>query len=125
MQSSLYQGVLAYTTQIWQEHERAPKGYRTTMAKTYPPGIHQSSLFECADGEWIHAATMNGLTPTRSAEEILGLDPVDPRALYTDPVLRVQHEERLRAAYITRSRHGARRRIPRGRPRRGGGDADG
>ena len=33
------------------------------MAKTYPPGVHQTSLFECADGEWIHAATMNGLTP--------------------------------------------------------------
>ncbi len=104
VQSSLYQGVLAYTTQIWQEHERAPKGYRTTMAKTYPPGIHQSSLFECADGEWIHAATMNGRTPTRTVEEILGLDPVDVRALYADPALRAQHEERLRAAYVTRSR---------------------
>ena len=57
------------------------------MAKTYPPGIHQTSLFECADGEWIHAATMNGRTATRTPEDILGLDPVDPRALYADPEL--------------------------------------
>ena len=74
------------------------------MAKTYPPGIHQTSLFECADGEWIHAATMNGLTPTRTPEEILGLDPVDPRALYADPELRARHEARLRAAYLQRRR---------------------
>ena len=67
VQTSLYQGVLAYTTQIWQEHERAPAGFRKTMAKTYPPGIHQTSLFECADGEWIHTATMNGRTPTAHA----------------------------------------------------------
>jgi crotonobetainyl-CoA:carnitine CoA-transferase CaiB-like acyl-CoA transferase len=104
VQTSLYQGVLAYTTQIWQEHERAPAGYRTTMAKTYPPGIHQSSIYECANGEWIHAATMNGLAATSTPEEILGLEPVDLRALYADPALRAQHDERLRAAYLTRDR---------------------
>jgi crotonobetainyl-CoA:carnitine CoA-transferase CaiB-like acyl-CoA transferase len=105
VQTSLYQGVLAYTTQIWQEHEKAPAGFHGIMAKTYPPGVHQTSLFECADGEWIHAATMNGLTPTRTPEEILGLDPVDPRALYGDPDLRARHEARLRAAYAQRSRN--------------------
>jgi crotonobetainyl-CoA:carnitine CoA-transferase CaiB-like acyl-CoA transferase len=104
VETSLYQGVLAYTTQIWQEHEHAPAGFRRTMAKTYPPGIHQNSLFECADGEWIHAATMNGLTPTRTPEEILGLDPADLRALYADPDLRARHEARLRAAYLLRRR---------------------
>ena len=104
VQTSLYQGVLAYTTQIWQEHERAPIGFHATMAKTYPPGIHQPSLFECAGGEWIHAATMSGLTPTRTPEEILGLDPVDPRALHADPELREHHEARLRAAYLQRGR---------------------
>jgi crotonobetainyl-CoA:carnitine CoA-transferase CaiB-like acyl-CoA transferase len=104
VQTSLYQGVLAYTTQIWQEFERAPAGFHSIMAKTYPPGVHQTSLYECADGEWIHAATMNGLTPTRTPEEILGLDPVDPRALYGDPELRSRHEARLRAAYRERRR---------------------
>jgi crotonobetainyl-CoA:carnitine CoA-transferase CaiB-like acyl-CoA transferase len=104
VQTSLYQGVLAYTTQIWQEHEHAPAGFRSVMAKTYPPGIHQTSLFECADGEWIHAATMNGRAASRTPEDILGLEPVDPRALYADPALRATHEARLRAAYVQRDR---------------------
>jgi crotonobetainyl-CoA:carnitine CoA-transferase CaiB-like acyl-CoA transferase len=104
VRTSLYQGVLAYTTQIWQEHERAPAGFRSTLAKTYPPGVHQTSLFECAGGEWIHAATMNGLTPTRTPEEILGLEPVDPRAVSADPSLRERHDARLRVAYAQRSR---------------------
>ncbi len=104
VQTSLYQGVLAYTTQIWQEHERSPAGYRSVMAKTYPPGVHQTSLFECADGEWIHAATMNGMTPTRTPEEILGLDPVDQRGIYADPEQRARHDARLREAYRARSR---------------------
>jgi crotonobetainyl-CoA:carnitine CoA-transferase CaiB-like acyl-CoA transferase len=100
VQTSLYQGVFAYTTMIWQEHERADAAFRAMMAKTYPPGVHQISLYECADGEWIHAATMNGRTPTRSVEEILGVEqPADPMALYTDPELRAQHEARLREAY--------------------------
>jgi crotonobetainyl-CoA:carnitine CoA-transferase CaiB-like acyl-CoA transferase len=76
------------------------------MAKTYPPGVHQTSLFECADQEWIHAATMNGRTATRTPEEILGLHPVDPSTLYADPALRASHEERLRAAYRRRRREG-------------------
>jgi crotonobetainyl-CoA:carnitine CoA-transferase CaiB-like acyl-CoA transferase len=104
VQTSLYQGVLAYTTQIWQEHESPPAGYHHTMAKTYPPGVHQLSLFECADGEWIHAATMNGLTPTRTQEEILGLEPVDAMAVYRDLELRAQHQAKLRDAYRQRSR---------------------
>ncbi len=74
VQTSLYQGVFAYTTMIWQEHEQADAAFRAMMAKTYPPGVHQVSLYECADGEWIHAATMNGRTPTRSVEEILGVE---------------------------------------------------
>ena len=104
VETSLYQGVFAYTTQIWQEHERAPAGYRRVMAKTYPPGVHQATLFECAGGAWLHAATMNGLTPSRTQEEVLGLDPVDPRALYRDPALRARHEARLREAYGDRDR---------------------
>ncbi len=104
VETSLYQGVLAYTTQIWQEHEHVPAGFHSVMAKTYPPGIHQTSLYECAGGEWIHAATMNGLTPTRTPEEILGLEPADRRELHGDPELRARHEGRLRAAYLERRR---------------------
>jgi len=98
VQTSLYQGVLAFTTQIWQEHERPPFGIRTTMQKSYPPGVHQGSIFECRDGQWIHAATMSGGQPTTSLEEIVGLEPVDMAALYADPAARARHEVELRAA---------------------------
>jgi crotonobetainyl-CoA:carnitine CoA-transferase CaiB-like acyl-CoA transferase len=99
VQTSLYQGVLAYTTQIWQEQERASAGFRTMMMKTYPPGVHQSSLYECAGGEWVHAATMSGRTPTRTVEDILGVEAVQFADLARDPVLRAKHDERLREAY--------------------------
>jgi crotonobetainyl-CoA:carnitine CoA-transferase CaiB-like acyl-CoA transferase len=99
VETSLYQGVLAYTTMIWQEHERADTSFRTMLAKTYPPGIHQTSLYECADGEWIHAATMNGKTPTRTPEDILGVESADPGALFADPERRARHEALLRDGY--------------------------
>jgi crotonobetainyl-CoA:carnitine CoA-transferase CaiB-like acyl-CoA transferase len=104
VETSLYQGVFAYTTLIWQEHEKADAAFRTMMGKTYPPGVHQTSLFECADGEWIHAATMNGMVATSSPEEIMGLEPVDMRAIYADPALLAAHQEKLRQAYRTRGR---------------------
>jgi crotonobetainyl-CoA:carnitine CoA-transferase CaiB-like acyl-CoA transferase len=104
VETSLHQGVLAYTTQIWQAHERAGAGFMTMMQKSYPPGIHQSSVYECADGEWIHAATMSGRTPTRTMEDILGLEPVDMAELFRDESRRAAHDARLREAFRTRSR---------------------
>jgi crotonobetainyl-CoA:carnitine CoA-transferase CaiB-like acyl-CoA transferase len=47
---------------------------------------------------------MNGGTPTRSPEEILGLEAVDYAALFADPARRAAHEERLRHAYRRRPR---------------------
>ena len=64
VETSLFQGALLYTTQIWQEVERADAGYHELMGKTYPPGVHQSTIFECAGGEWLHLSVMSGLTPT-------------------------------------------------------------
>ena len=104
VETSLYQGVLAYTTQIWQDHERSKPGMRSIMPKSYPPGVHQGTIFECADGEWIHAATMSGRTPTRTMEDILGVDAADPMALYTDPEARARHTEALRIAFRERAR---------------------
>ncbi|HEX5367128.1 MAG TPA: CoA transferase [Acidimicrobiales bacterium] len=106
VRTSLYQGVLAFTTQIWQEHERADADLRLMMGKTYPPGVHQASIYECAGGEWIHAATMNGLQPTRSLEDVLGVEAPDPLALFTDPSARAAHDDRLRAAFRRRDRDG-------------------
>jgi crotonobetainyl-CoA:carnitine CoA-transferase CaiB-like acyl-CoA transferase len=44
------------------------------MAKTYPPGIHQTMLFECAAGGWIHISVMSGLPPLKTLDEVVGLD---------------------------------------------------
>jgi crotonobetainyl-CoA:carnitine CoA-transferase CaiB-like acyl-CoA transferase len=71
--TSLFQGALLYTTQIWQHVEKATAQFHELMGKSYPPGIHQQMLFECADG-WVHASVMSGLTPTKSQDAILGLD---------------------------------------------------
>jgi crotonobetainyl-CoA:carnitine CoA-transferase CaiB-like acyl-CoA transferase len=71
--TSLYQGAMLYTTQIWQHVEKAPAQFHELMGKSYPPGIHQQFIYECADG-WVHTSVMSGLTPTKSQDEILGLD---------------------------------------------------
>jgi crotonobetainyl-CoA:carnitine CoA-transferase CaiB-like acyl-CoA transferase len=82
--TSLYQGALLYTTQVWQHVEKAPPSYHELMGKTYPPGIHQQMLFEVANGEWVHSSVMSGLTPKASQDELLGLeDPPDPLTFLT------------------------------------------
>jgi crotonobetainyl-CoA:carnitine CoA-transferase CaiB-like acyl-CoA transferase len=71
--TSLYQGVMLYTTQLWQEASRAPAGFHEMMARTYPPGIHQLMLFECANFEWLHYSVLSGLTPVKTLDGVLGL----------------------------------------------------
>ncbi len=79
VRTSLFQGSLLYTTQIWQDVELANAQYHELMGKSYPPGIHQQMIFECAGDEWLHLSVMSGLTPTRSVDDILGLeDAPDP-----------------------------------------------
>lgn len=104
VETSLYQGVLVYTTQIWQHLERATPPMRLMMGKSYPPGIHQGSIFECAGGEWIHAATMSGGVPSRTVEDILGLAAVDPMALWSDPAAAAAHRSTLRRSFLGRDR---------------------
>jgi len=71
--TSLYQGVMLYTTQLWMEASRAPAGFHEMMARTYPPGIHQLMLFECANFEWLHYSVLSGLTPIKTLDGVLGL----------------------------------------------------
>jgi crotonobetainyl-CoA:carnitine CoA-transferase CaiB-like acyl-CoA transferase len=73
VQTSLLQGALLYTTQIYQDVEKAQPGYHELMAKTSPPGLHQPMLFECAAGDWIHVSVMSGLPPTKTMDEVIGL----------------------------------------------------
>jgi crotonobetainyl-CoA:carnitine CoA-transferase CaiB-like acyl-CoA transferase len=79
VRTSLFQGALLYTTQIWQDVEHANAQFHELMGKSYPPGIHQQMIFECAANEWLHLSVMSGLTPIRSVDDILGLeDAPDP-----------------------------------------------
>jgi crotonobetainyl-CoA:carnitine CoA-transferase CaiB-like acyl-CoA transferase len=95
VRTSLFQGALLYTTQIWQDVERATAQFHELMGKSYPPGIHQQMIFECADHEWIHLSIMSGLTPVKSQDEILGLeDAPDP---FTFMALPAEEREKVNA----------------------------
>ncbi|HXQ76254.1 MAG TPA: CoA transferase [Acidimicrobiales bacterium] len=74
VKTSLFQGALLYTTQLYQDVANPGAGYHELMAKTYPPGIHQTMLFECAGGGWIHISVMSGLPPLKTLDEVIGLD---------------------------------------------------
>jgi crotonobetainyl-CoA:carnitine CoA-transferase CaiB-like acyl-CoA transferase len=71
VETSIYQGALALTTMLWIHAEHGQNELEAVMSKTYPPGIHQRSVYECADG-WIHA-TAGRPSGGRSMNEILGL----------------------------------------------------
>jgi crotonobetainyl-CoA:carnitine CoA-transferase CaiB-like acyl-CoA transferase len=97
---SLLQGALSMTTQNWMWTDRG----QFPLAKTYP-SIHQASIYECADGEWIHAATMSGVPPVRSEASILDL----PEVTFMDvlgmtPEEREAYEAKRRAAFSKRKR---------------------
>ncbi|MBK5287584.1 MAG: CoA transferase [Acidimicrobiia bacterium] len=106
VRTSLFQGALLYTTQIWQHVEHADAAFHDLMGKTYPPGVHQQFLFECADGEWVHTSVMSGLTPTKSQDELLGLDDAPEPFVFMalSPEEREQFTQRRREAYKTHRR---------------------
>jgi crotonobetainyl-CoA:carnitine CoA-transferase CaiB-like acyl-CoA transferase len=79
--TSLLQGAFLYTTQIWQHIEKANAGFHDLMGKSYPPGVHQGMIFECADREYVHVSVMSGLPPKRSMDEILDVEPPSPEEL--------------------------------------------
>jgi crotonobetainyl-CoA:carnitine CoA-transferase CaiB-like acyl-CoA transferase len=100
VETSLYQGVLLYTTQIWQDVEKGTNAFHELMGKSYPPGIHQAMIFECAGGEWLHYSVMSGLTPTKSLVEILGLTDMPQ----TYELMSAPQEERERINEVRRAR---------------------
>jgi crotonobetainyl-CoA:carnitine CoA-transferase CaiB-like acyl-CoA transferase len=94
---SLLQGVMSLTTQNWNWTDRG----QFQLAKTHPPGIHQASIYECANGEWIHAATTAGIAPTRSEASILGIeDGPYPTLMSLAPEERAEYAARKREAFL-------------------------
>jgi crotonobetainyl-CoA:carnitine CoA-transferase CaiB-like acyl-CoA transferase len=104
--TSLLQGAWLYTTQIWQDIEKAPAMVHAMMAKTYPPGVHQQMIFECADREYVHISVLSGIPPLKSLEEVVGVEPLDDAELAgllpMDAASR--RGERLREAFKRRKR---------------------
>ncbi len=98
---SLLQGVLSLTTQIWNWTDKG----QFLLPKTQPPGVHQASIYECANGEWIHASTMAGITPTRSEAAILGIADVTPAEFLQMPSEQSQsYLQTKREAFMRRDR---------------------
>jgi crotonobetainyl-CoA:carnitine CoA-transferase CaiB-like acyl-CoA transferase len=101
VRTSLFQGALLFTTQIWTWVPNAGAGFYGTMVKSYPPGVHQEMVFEVADGEWVHTSIMSGLPPVKSQDEILGVpEATDPlRYPMLSPEERAALTPKRRAAY--------------------------
>jgi crotonobetainyl-CoA:carnitine CoA-transferase CaiB-like acyl-CoA transferase len=108
VRTSLFQGALLYTTQIWSWVPEAGPSYYGTMAKTYPPGVHQEMIFEVAGNDYVHASIMSGLAPVKSQDALLGLpDPSDPeKYMLLSPEERAELTPKRRAAYKARERDG-------------------
>jgi crotonobetainyl-CoA:carnitine CoA-transferase CaiB-like acyl-CoA transferase len=51
VETSLYQGVLAFTTMLW-VHAEHNQNTGAVMTKTYPPGVHQAEVMKAVDG-WV------------------------------------------------------------------------
>src|SRR5262245_2007797 len=73
VRTSLFQGVLLFTTQIWTHIEKSRSDFFGTMVKSYPPGVHQEMIYEVADEKWVHTSIMSGLAPVKSQDEIIGV----------------------------------------------------
>jgi crotonobetainyl-CoA:carnitine CoA-transferase CaiB-like acyl-CoA transferase len=104
--TSLLQGAFLYTTQIWQHVEKADAAFHDLMGKSYPPGVHQGMIFECAGREFVHVSVMSGLPPKKSMDEILGVEP--PPAEELEGLLPLQQQvlmnDRRRDAFRGRKR---------------------
>jgi crotonobetainyl-CoA:carnitine CoA-transferase CaiB-like acyl-CoA transferase len=62
--------------------------------------VHQATIYECANGEWIHASTMSGVPPTRTEASILGVEEVSletASSMAADE--RAEYESRRREAF--------------------------
>jgi crotonobetainyl-CoA:carnitine CoA-transferase CaiB-like acyl-CoA transferase len=98
VETSLLQGVGLFTTQLWQDVGGRGAAYHAVMDKTYPPGVHQQLIFECANREWLHLSVMSGITPTAPVDEIIGLTNAP------DPLTAMGMSAEERAAFETRRR---------------------
>jgi crotonobetainyl-CoA:carnitine CoA-transferase CaiB-like acyl-CoA transferase len=91
VETSLYQGVLSFTTQLWQDVEHRPEPWFQIMRDPQP------NIYECADGLWVHSMhTAGGRGRDRGIVwEILGIDPPDESE---NPMLAAGFDQTVREA---------------------------
>jgi len=68
VETSLYQGVLSFTTQIWAWASDPKLASIAILRKGFPPGIYQ-----CADGKWVHCQVASRGSG-EALSKILGLE---------------------------------------------------
>jgi crotonobetainyl-CoA:carnitine CoA-transferase CaiB-like acyl-CoA transferase len=98
VETSLYQGVLAFTTMLWAYAEHDQDVFQSMMSKTYPPGVHQSEVMMTADG-WIQA--LQGATQKKGAsvQAIFGI-PMDTPPQNVNAAMREIFKDRKRAELV-------------------------
>ncbi len=91
-ETSLYQGVIAFTTQLWHWVERDEDQYWDI------PMNPQAGIIECADGLWVHSMhSAGGRGKDKSGfYAFLGIDPPAPG---NDPADMLRNEQLIRKAY--------------------------
>jgi crotonobetainyl-CoA:carnitine CoA-transferase CaiB-like acyl-CoA transferase len=115
VETSLYQGVLAFTTMLWVHAEHQQNMFQTMMTKTYPPAVHQPEVIMTADG-WIQSlagatqkkgATINaifGLPADLPADELYS----EMQRIYKDrkreELLELLHDDLFQAAELIPTR---------------------
>jgi crotonobetainyl-CoA:carnitine CoA-transferase CaiB-like acyl-CoA transferase len=108
VRTSLFQGSLLFTTQIWTYLEHARADFFGTMVKSYPPGVHQEMIFEVANHQWVHTSIMSGLAPIKGQDEIVGVPGASDPSRY--PMLSAEERAQItplrRAGYQAREREG-------------------
>ncbi|HEX5588107.1 MAG TPA: CoA transferase, partial [Acidimicrobiia bacterium] len=97
VETSLFQGALALTTMIWLHAEHGQNDVQRTMSKSYPPGIHQASIWEVADG-WVHTSASRGMK--KSMAELLDLPPEQDPMMLTMLSMSDAPADRERAAEL-------------------------
>ncbi|MGE0795994.1 MAG: CaiB/BaiF CoA transferase family protein [Acidimicrobiia bacterium] len=98
VETSLYQGVLAFTTMLWAHTEHNLDEFQGVMTKTYPPGVHQAEVMPAADG-WIQV--LAGATQKKGAsiQAALGI-PMDTPLEKLYPAIREVVKDRKRAELV-------------------------
>jgi crotonobetainyl-CoA:carnitine CoA-transferase CaiB-like acyl-CoA transferase len=92
VETSLYQGVLLFTTQLWQDVEQKSAEWFCIGRDTQP------GIYECADGLWVHSMhNAGGRGKDRSA--LWRILDIDPQPLTRDPNDAQNADSILRAAF--------------------------